>query len=142
MAVDGTSAPVHASIMVEASLPSATVAASASTVLVAPLPSSTDAASASSANTGESCPLLHADLTAQIRARAHTVSKDREWTSVFDLVVYACMRKRRVLCCFGAQVVDLVKMFAPWLEPCLDNTQRPARFLGCVASGGQLRVAK
>ena len=128
VAVDGGSAPLHASVSVEDM---------GASPLLAPMASSTAAASASTVKADEGCALVHADITAQIRGRAHTVSENREWTAIFDLVVYAFMRKRRVLCCFGAQVVDLVKLFAPWLEPCLDNAQRTARFLGFVASGGQ-----
>ena len=86
--------------------------------------------------------LEHADITAQIQARAAKVSENREWTSLFDWLVYAFLRKRRVHVCFGAQVVDLVKVFAPWLEDHLDDTKPVVRALGCVIAGGKLRVAK
>ena len=100
-----------------------------------------DAACAPSAKDSEEVTLAAADLTAQIQARADSVEQDREWTSLFDLVVYAFLRKRRVHCCFGAQIVDIVNVFAPWLGPSLDDTKPIARFVGCVCKGGKLLVS-
>ena len=137
------------------SLPSATDAACApsTTAEVAGGPSAAadaacasstmvDAACAPSAKDSEEVTLAAADLTAQIQARADSVEQDREWTSLFDLVVYAFLRKRRVHCCFGAQIVDIVNVFAPWLGPSLDDTKPIARFVGCVCKGGKLLVSK
>jgi hypothetical protein len=86
--------------------------------------------------------LEHTSLADQIRERAEDVCEDREWDSLFDLVVFAFLRKRRVHACFGAQVVDLVQVFAPWLVPVMDNSKTPIRLLGCVAIGAHLLVAK
>ena len=85
--------------------------------------------------------LEHADITDQIRARAAKVSEMGEWTSLFDWLVYAYLRKRRVHLCFGAQVVDIVRVFAPWLEDHIDGSKQVVRALGCVIAGGKLRVA-
>ena len=52
--------------------------------------------------------LEHTSLADQIRERAEDMCEDRAWTSLFDLLVFAFLRKRRVHACFGAQVVNLV----------------------------------
>ena len=130
---DGSSSAVDDSVIVEDM---------GASLLSVPSPLPTYAASVSVAHVDTGGVLSHAELTAQIKDRAHAVSKDREWTGLFDLLIYAFLRKRRVLCCFGSQVVDLVKVFAPWLEGCIDNTKPPARFLGCVVSGEKLLVCK
>ena len=101
-----------------------------------------DDALVAAASPEEAIHLEHASITAQIKARAAKVSENREWTSLFDWLVYAALRKRRVHVCFGAQVIDLVKVFAPWLESHLDDTKQVVRALGCVLAGGQLHVAK
>ena len=44
--------------------------------------------------------LEHTSLADQIRERAEDMCEDREWTSLFDLVVFAFLRKRRVHACF------------------------------------------
>ena len=75
--------------------------------------------------------LEHVSLHDQIKERATEVRQDRDWTTLLELLAFASLRKHRVHVCFGAQVVDLVQLFAPWLAASIDNSTTPIRLLGC-----------
>ena len=79
-------------------------------------------------------------IAEQIRLRAAQLRMDVEYIGLFDLTIYAALRKRRVRACFGTEVVDLIGLFAPWANASLDETLRPANFVGCVATGGHKLV--
>ena len=86
--------------------------------------------------------LEHVNLADEIYERATEVREDREWTSLFEPVVFAFLRKRSVHVCFGPQVLNLVQLFAPWFALSMDNSKTPIRLLGCVVVGANLQVAK
>ena len=97
--VDGSSSAVDGSVVVEDMGVS---------LLPAPPPLPTDAVSVSVAHVDAGGVLSHAELTAQIKHRAHAVSKDREWTAIFDPLVYF----------FFAQATRVVLLRGPGCGPC------------------------
>ena len=76
--------------------------------LPAPPPLTTDAVSVAVAHVDEGGVLSHAEITAQIKHRAYAVSKDREWTALFDLLIYV----------FVAQATRVVLLRRPGCGPC------------------------
>ena len=96
--------------------------------------------------------LKSADFAGQIRTRAETVYAMGEYIGMFELMIYSALRQRRVLVCFGTEVIDATQLFAPWLVGSWDSpyvspsgslSARAARFAGCVpGAGGKLLAVR
>ena len=75
----------------------------------------------------------------QIRNRAAEVRQNSEYTGIFELIVYADLRCRRALLCFGEEIVDLCAFLAPVIASRVaskgHSAPGPARFAGVLYQG-------